>query len=110
MDLLRFVGLAENPHELAYDGLGRHVKGLQDLWAASDLVADLIHAHIAALVLHLCGEHDRLARVHRTFEDAEKIAAVIAGDAADAKRLKNQRVISLEHERGQFCLCAGDEL
>ena len=44
-------GLAENPHQLARDGLGRHVERFEHLRAFADLMPDLIDADIAALVL-----------------------------------------------------------
>ena len=95
VDLLRVAGLTEDPHELSADGLGGHVEGLQNLRRMPDLIADLIHADVAALVLHLCGQDDGFPGLDALLERVQKAASGLAGDAADAEALKNQRVVLL---------------
>ena len=47
--------LRQQPHDLRHDGLNGHVVGFQEAEPVPDPLADLVNAHIAALVGDLCG-------------------------------------------------------
>jgi len=47
--------LGQQPHHLCDDGLNGHVVGFQEAEPVPDPLADLVNAHIAALVGDLCG-------------------------------------------------------
>ena len=90
-------GLAENPHELSRDGLGRHVERFEHLRAFADLVPDLINADVAALVLHLRGQNDGLAALNALLQHGQEVIPVIRRDAAHAEAFQDQRIVVPEH-------------
>ena len=74
LDLASHMRLAEDPHQLGDDRLGRHVVGFEHAGSALEMIAHLIDAQIAALALHLRGHDDRFAALGRIGDAFQKTA------------------------------------
>ena len=55
LPFLIFSSKDQQPHHLCDDGFDGHVVGFQEAETVPDPLADLVNAHIAALVGDLCG-------------------------------------------------------
>ena len=85
--------LSENPHHLGIEGFAGHVVALEHQRVLLEAVAHRVDREIRALVLHLGGDDDELARRRVLFNNVQDALVLVSGQTADAEALHDEGVV-----------------